>query len=152
MTRKIKEKLINNLNREINIMNNISHVLIILIGVCLVSMLFGIIPNVVLPSILYKMFDILLVIEWCILICIDSSKAIQHAINYEQVDIYKNNLLNVILSDSKALNTFFCACSWTSIILNWNILLSLIFVILWWIAPSKLAKKFKNELIKEKEV
>lgn len=153
----IKEKLINNSERIIRVFDTIALIIIILLGVDLVTLtLAEIMTEIFMYPISYKMFDILfqvgLVIEWCILICMSSLKAIKHAIEYEQVDIYKNNLLNVILSDYNTLNIFFCTCTFTSLSFNWNILLFLIVIILWIVAPSKISKKFKNKLIREKQL
>ncbi len=153
----IKEKLISNSERIIRVFGTIAWIINILLGVDLVTLgLAKIMPEIFLYQISYKVVDILfevgLVIVWCILTCMDSLKAIRHAIEDEQLDIYKNNLLNVILSDCNTLNTFFCACTFTSLIFNWNILLSLIVIILWLVAPSKISKKFKNKLIREKEL
>lgn len=153
----IKEKLINNLERISSVFKTISWIIIILLGVALVTLILArIMPEIFLYQISYKMLDILfqvgLVIEWCILTCMDSLKAIRHAIEDEQLDIYKNNLLNVILSDCNTLNTFFCACAFTALGFNWNILLLLIVIILWIVVPSKISKKFKNKLIREKQL
>ena len=153
MTTEIKEKLINKFARAIKVVDAIGNVLLLLLLAYIIPMVLYTF-NVLMHQMPYKMFDILFPIGLGIAISMfvlsEIFKSVKYSIEYENVHLYKNSILSIILSNKGTISNIIlyilCLTGWTNI--TWFVILLILYIVI----PSKVSKYFKNKLDKAKEL
>lgn len=150
MTREVKRQLINELDRAIKVIDTIRNLValaLIAYAIPMVLYKFGVFVH----QMPYKMFGVLfpigIGITLSIFILSEIFNSVKYAIEYENVDLYKNSILSIILSNKDTIsNSIFymlCFTGWA------NVVVFVILLILYIVVPSTVSKYFKNKLVKE---
>lgn len=153
MKTEIKEQLINELERAIKVVDVIENVVLLLLLTYIIPMVLYKF-DVFVHQMPYKMFDLLFPIGIGITVSIfilsEIFQSVKYAIEYENVDLYKNNILSIILSNKGTIsNIIFYMLLFTGWV---NIVWFVILLILYIFVASRVSKYFKNKLVKEKEL
>lgn len=153
MTTEIKEQPINKFELAIKIVKTIENVVLLLLLAYVIPIILYKF-DIFVHQMPYKMFALLFPIHIGIAVCMfilcEILKLVKDEIEHENVDVYKNSTLNIILSDKDTISNiiFYIMCFTAEANIVWFLILLLLYIVV----PSRLSKYFENKLIKQKEL
>lgn len=145
----IKEKLVK-WSRKAEKLEKISKFFAYAILISLIPLVLCDIGFKLFPEYIYSALWIILGVALIVGICIKTAESVLNAVKRNKDNIYKNKLLNILLSEEDVVWSIICILFLITIVVvyDFKIWLYILWLILLYILPRKVANYFKEKLLK----